>query len=794
MALNLPEKLPEAYDEKTALLDGILSRGLEKLLAEVKAKQFMQAPFGRKPEPTPLISEEDFLLNGCLQDTSEADEPRFQFEYGFNPLAFLAEYVRWSHPNSVVERRLERERCFARLQALAAHAQVQLRTADTLKTTAISQGSGVMWGPVVSVLNSTCVAGVLQAVRAGDIFLEVSEDATFSSIFKIVTKTITEEHVADPLSFVVDGLKPNMAYHLRAYAEGVNNTVPVEKEVVEGEEEAVVESKVEDVAAKQAELNTQAPEVEKTQEELLPGFYSQNLVFYTPPLNGDEDIDTLPEHTSGEEKAMSVTDTGLAAVTLACIPATVNPSSLLPVSLAENGGCRVTCLLGDPFHKAKGASEQAEDSFTVDSWGFYCSSALMTEASSLCRNSSVLLGWNDTRFGSDIDVRSEEATFKHYQHDLKKHTKKHGDGSKKGASSSKSSSKAAPPPPVHTRPRISPSLASLSRSFPVQITEDGACRHLYKSTKLGPEVEVFQVDLRSGYLQKAQAKWLKEALHRSTASWKVLLVGAPVAIAADESALQAEAVKQRRNKRSAITLNTKDGACADVLAEDTTGSMPRVQVLAPEHVERSDDLDEHGLPKNRLAYIIASLQRSAERERKADDESVGESQTQNTLDIGNTVSSEVATAERLFADDVLQIDSGIVIISSNSAGAGLPTTPFIATLDPADAGRAFCAEVNVGGCKSESNLCPCVVEHLGSRFSYGKESILNDLGVSPPGTAAVEAEREYVAVLRLEAEGDLSVVISRLGAVDGHGTVTAPELVVTQRFQLASEGGGGSAV
>ena len=141
--LNLPEELPESAEARQVLLDGILERGIEKLLTEVKAKGYTEAPFGRMPEPTPLLSEEDFLERGCLEAPAEDDEPRFEFTYGFNPLKFLADYIRWSHPDSVKERRLERIRCVERLKSLAEHAKVQLATSSSLRSTAVTQGSGI---------------------------------------------------------------------------------------------------------------------------------------------------------------------------------------------------------------------------------------------------------------------------------------------------------------------------------------------------------------------------------------------------------------------------------------------------------------------------------------------------------------------------------------------------------------------------------------------------------------------------------------------------------------------------
>jgi hypothetical protein len=47
-----------SFNEKLGLLESIIQQGIEKLLAEAASKKYLEAPFGRKPEPTPLISEE----------------------------------------------------------------------------------------------------------------------------------------------------------------------------------------------------------------------------------------------------------------------------------------------------------------------------------------------------------------------------------------------------------------------------------------------------------------------------------------------------------------------------------------------------------------------------------------------------------------------------------------------------------------------------------------------------------------------------------------------------------------
>lgn len=58
---------------------------------------------GRAPLPTPLMSEEEWLKNGGLNSVKSGkitdDNNDFVFNYGFNPIKYLADYVQWSHPD-----------------------------------------------------------------------------------------------------------------------------------------------------------------------------------------------------------------------------------------------------------------------------------------------------------------------------------------------------------------------------------------------------------------------------------------------------------------------------------------------------------------------------------------------------------------------------------------------------------------------------------------------------------------------------------------------------------------------
>lgn len=63
-----------------------LHDGLEALLREAKRREITRPPFGRGPLHLPY---EDYFENDI-----DDENPNFRFDYGFNALKFLADYLR----------------------------------------------------------------------------------------------------------------------------------------------------------------------------------------------------------------------------------------------------------------------------------------------------------------------------------------------------------------------------------------------------------------------------------------------------------------------------------------------------------------------------------------------------------------------------------------------------------------------------------------------------------------------------------------------------------------------------
>ena len=492
-------------------------------------------------------------------------------------------------------------------------------------------------------------------------------------------------------------------------------------------------------------------------------------------MHDEEDQEAL------EEPASTDSD-GCAPVTLVCLPADTARSTSLPVADINASGFVGACLLGDPFDNL--AAQEAEEQYSVNSWGVYCASRLHNDPNALCRNAGLFLGWNDSRLGSDVDVRSEEVTHKQYLHDMKKYNKKYN--SKKG------SHKNPPPVPVHNRPKISRSLENLVQVFPTKYAEDGPIRSMHKVTKVGPEVEIFELDARGNYLPKSQIKWLKEALSASSAQWKIVLTGVPVSLGWNIEATGATA--HRKHHQSILgdvqnTTEAEDQVTIATVGQDKNKDGKTVTMTTPsthkDHKEEHNDVDEQGRDRNSLQYVVASLQRSHERRLaalKADD--ADDSVDDGTVpDETETATVVTAGSDRKDPSEEVCVESGIVFVTSVSAHSGLVHAPYVSTFDPSETGKVYSVEVSVGSSilsasasdsKSEGDIT--IIPNMGTRF-IDNESVINSRGSN------TDAAADHAAVVKLEKNGDLSITILRLASSTHPDESTAPTEVKKMTFK-----------
>eukprot|EP01032_Pedospumella_encystans_P027561 gene27561-31148_t len=210
------------YKEKVVLLQRIVHDGIAKLLAEAKKKDCLDPPYGREAFPTPLITEDQFIQDGALQ--SDDVEPEFKFEYGFDPLKFLSDFIVWSHPNSVEDRRQKKIAAAKFLQLRADHARLQLSISRDLSQLANDQSSGILWGPIITPTSSTSVMVSCKPIKLGKVIFQISKFRDFKEILQreevFVDSLNDESEVATledilPVKVTFKGLKPANKHFVR---------------------------------------------------------------------------------------------------------------------------------------------------------------------------------------------------------------------------------------------------------------------------------------------------------------------------------------------------------------------------------------------------------------------------------------------------------------------------------------------------------------------------------------------------------------------------------------------------
>lgn len=689
-----------------AMLEDILEKGIRKLLDEVRRQNITKAPYGRKPEPSPLISEEDFVKveHNKIEDDG-GDEPTFNFDFGFNPLKFLGDYIEWSHPTSIQARHEQMMQAAKDLQRRAKNALKQLNSFYVLRDIAANQSSGIMWGPITSPLNSTSVIAVAQSLRTGMIVSQIARESDFSEIEQTLKVSCS---FSVPSKTIFENLNPGVRYFIRCCLE-------------------------EDTA--------------DTHSEQKGAFFngidmgiSQQSSFWTLPS-----ADTNSQALSGE---LNVDTVHCAPLSLTFYSSDISQGSIKLDNEEEMPNeFTISCFLGDMFSTRypSGDSDDADSTSIYSSqiWNIFRLCPLMCSSTSPCRNSSILIGWNDSRLQSDVDMKLEEAAYTQYTENMEKYMKKYGAGGGK----SKSSTKVRPPEPTINRPEFSKSLSYLLQGFPIG-HEEASTRHIYKSHRIGPHVEVFVLDFRNGYLCKEQAKWLTENLKDSTALWKIVLSGMPIAISCVEN--DSNVLKQ---------------SCPSAHSGGE-GSADKRQARQQKAIDR-DDVDTLGRQKNSLSHIIFSAQQSMDRVNSNDGEVevIPDSQSNADTGVANNASnkeliSEPESNQEISGSKCELIDSGILFVSSNTPSVGLPGRAYVATFDPMKTGRSFCAEINIGSTfdsRVTKSAALKLTPNLETRMLQGDESVLKEI----PETDFINPHS-----CKLQLNSDGSILISLVSLAD----------------------------
>ncbi len=240
----MQESLPTEYSDRCSDIQSILGLAIRKLITEANESSLLEKPFGREKEPQPVMTEEEFMKT--KDDLN--DDPEFKFEYGFNPLRRLADYVRRFHPENVIARREERENCIKQLSARASHAKRQMRSVRDLHMISSNSLGGILYGPYVMVLSSTSAVVMCRAVEPNSIIvLDVSYDDTFTSCISS-QESIAEIDKGLVITFSLTSLKKGCKFYVRCHlkqdesAEGIEALVDTASNEEKGVEESVSEA------------------------------------------------------------------------------------------------------------------------------------------------------------------------------------------------------------------------------------------------------------------------------------------------------------------------------------------------------------------------------------------------------------------------------------------------------------------------------------------------------------------------------------------------------------------------
>jgi hypothetical protein len=644
-----------SYEDKMSFLDSILGKGIEKLLLEARSRGYLEPPYGRPPLPTPLITEEDFLTQSGLNEISEEnlnnaefdDEPPFEFKYGFNPIRQLANFILWSHPSTIQARLEARIKARERLQSRVLNANDRLLVAEQLKSVVSLLSSGIMWGPYTSPTSSKSVVCVCQPIKAGIVNIDVSDDESFSNIILSLQATadvkmpeVGDDAVA-PVKVNIDKLESGTNYFIRCCLQDISSDGSNQKKFLGAKGGKYQVSKF-----------STLPDEEETEEDFPPiqivalghcggaessNFYDlQSLI--SPHL---VNVSNGGSNTDGDEKNDVETET-IEAGSISSLKSNSKP-------------CLIGCVLGEIFD-IQTPSEVENEAISADYWSQFwniyrrCASEdgggipRGINGNPLFNASSVIVGWNDTREGADSDLRAEERIYKQYEHDLKKYNKKYAVKAKKGSAAAEAAAKAAPPPlpPALTRPQLTPSLQSFLQGFAVNINDSKATQNVYRTFYASPNVQIFVLDARKGYLGKVQAKWLREELIHSNATWKVVL--SSVSLGTQYNSIIPRTATPGGRLRNKSFVSDKDSPTED--GEEGAEERTRFQIPEPSEMDETDD---QGRPKSSLQYVVAYHQLKA---------ALGKKSEENKGDVEIDEDSSLASTD---------------LISPNEGGGGATT-------------------------------------------------------------------------------------------------------------------------
>ena len=501
------DALPADFEDKKTLLHGLLKRAIDGLLTEVRKQNILTAPYGRPTQPTPLLSLEQFLKTGGLSEPlnmdngNGTDEPIFSYEYGFDPLIYLADYLKFLHPGNIKNMRDEREKAIDFLRFRAAHAQVQMDGLRDLQKLTQRLQSGILWGPFVAPSTLPSSTGMVVACKAvkdngSDVIVEIAADSSFAQVDRTWTQRVDDASQVQKL--VLNNLEPDRTYYLRCR--------------LRSKEERDVAAAAAAAAATEETKESDGRQQQEGEDGVL-AVPSQSPVIENEGVAGLGDGDGVvvdeqqPSSSGGgtllfpyqycqftlspSDDPSDSSNNGAPAnvVTLAAVNAR---SAHLSRSAAGADDAAVTsCFLGEVFPSSDALASDAsmsaaDDAASVASMDYYQRftfllhrySRAFASPEGVLRNSPLLMAWHDRSAQSDMWLGEEEAAIKRFISDYGKYNKKFGGGKGKAASSptrkrstanGSNSADVTPVLPTLERPVLSPSMMALLQALPLEV-------------------------------------------------------------------------------------------------------------------------------------------------------------------------------------------------------------------------------------------------------------------------------------------------------------------------------------
>lgn len=415
------DELPATFHERKLLSESFLKRALKGLLIEIIERKILKPPYGRPDQPNPLVKLSDFLESGGLIESNEDannDDPLFSYDYGFDPLQYLADYMRFLHPDNIRKIKDEHRSAANQLASQANHARKVLLNFDHLKKLATRLRSGIIWGPFTSpcqssVSSTSDVLCACRVAKCGNLIVEISKDSQFLLIDKSWSQAVSNEDETQKVHLT--SLDFGKSYYLRCHLEinSLQNIPAMEPQLSSNNATERVISVREDCGS----------DIDTTDH------YYQYCGFTTFPPHVD----------------CHVVEVSRQVEVIKLIALNINTQYITVDSIKEEARspmdvCLTTCILGGlhaPLSKiyeeivVSNDTVDLSESYLKQTFDMHRHLESFGDPNSILRNSALLIAWHDRSKNSDIYLSEEETSIKKYVHDMRKYNLKYGIGKSK---------------------------------------------------------------------------------------------------------------------------------------------------------------------------------------------------------------------------------------------------------------------------------------------------------------------------------------------------------------------------